>query len=1083
MGDVAYPDAMTAVLYRIARWCATHGWLVVIAWFAVLMIVGGLSRVVAGNPPTTPSLSGTDSAVAANLIYRAFPGSAAEATPILLHSDTLDFANPPDAQVPEDVGSALSALPYVSVVTTPSELPSLVSADGHTAMVSVTVADASAGKISVGEEMLATATEVAGPDIQVAMGGYLGSKLSNPETHMSEILGLIAAVLVLYITMRRVGATVIPLINALMAVGVGLAGVEIIGNFVFIPDVAPTLGTMLGLGVGIDYALFLVTRHRMLLRQGYDVPDAAGRTAGTAGAAMIFAGATLIAAVCGLALTGLSFLAWLGYAAAMVVACAVAASVTLVPALLGLMKQGVVPKRQREPESPEQLDASRWGRLADGVTKRPWPVATIATVVLLTLAAPATSLTLGQADAGLLPPETTARQAYDLMSEAFGPGTTAPLAVTVQLYAPATGPVTTGDDEQSATPAATTLDPGAGDPRRADPRLAQVAAAVATTPGVASVAAPVVSTDGGVAIIRTIPEYSGSDPRTRELVAQLRTEVLPPATVGQSMSAYVGGITAATSDLMALIAQKTPWFILGVVSLAFVLLMVAYRSLLIPLKAAVMNLVSIAAAYGVVVAVFQWGWGATPLGIDAPVVIESYVPMMLFAVLFGLSMDYEVFLLTAFREHWERTGDMTTAVRRGLADTGKVVTAAALIMCVVFGSFILSDNPIVKMFGVGLATAVFVDATIVRCLLVPAIMVLAQKGTWWLPEWLSRLLPQLHVEGDPASLDNLARDAERRAAVTAANDPQADARAHDRRVASAVRGYWAVAAVAVVWALVLAYGTGLGFDVADGAGALLPAAGLAAVVGGVVSLASLRKRDGSRLGEGPRAFAIIGGAVGYLIVAQFIATSGNPARGSGWLVGWATVVVGIVLVMISRTPYVLPASLAALTMLVAMLGAQDVADSAQLLLAVIAPAILVLLIVYAGLLLTHRRPQPQEPAVAPHRGERSSSVDDQLSDTVIMEPLPVTVGAPTAPTETSTIRLSAEHAPRQHSAVAIAPEPLPPPVPTPIQVERSQPHAAEDSEVAAGPPVQVEAAVVPKSHTTPADPSPLAKFFNRGRRS
>ena len=984
---------MSAVLYRIARWCATHGWLVVIAWFAVLIVVGGLSRVVAGSPPTTPSLSNTDSAVAADLIYRAFPGSAAEATPILMHSDTLDFGNPPDSQVPEDVGSALSALPYVSVVQTPAEAPSLVSADGHTAMVSVTVADASAGKISVGEEMLATATDVAGPDIQVAMGGYLGSKLSNPETHMSEILGLIAAILVLYITMRRVGATMIPLINALIAVGVGLAGVEIIANFVFIPDVAPTLGTMLGLGVGIDYALFLVTRHRMLLRQGYDVPDAAGRTAGTAGAAMIFAGATLIAAVCGLALTGLSFLAWLGYAAAIVVACAVAASVTLVPALLGLMKYAVVPKRHREPETPEQLDASRWGRLADGVTKRPWPVATITTVLLLTLAAPATTLTLGQADAGLLPPDTTARQAYDLMSEAFGPGTTAPLAVTAQLYSPATAPADADASAESAPPTATTLDPGAGDPRRSDPRLQELAAAVAATPGVASVSAPVVSTDGGVAIIRAIPEYRGSDPQTRALVAELRTEVLPPATAGQSMSAHVGGITAATSDLMALIAQKTPWFILGVVSLAFVLLMVAYRSLLIPLKAAVMNLVSIAAAYGVVVAVFQWGWGASLLNIDAPVVIESYVPMMLFAVLFGLSMDYEVFLLTAFREHWERTGDMTTSVRRGLADTGKVVTAAALIMCVVFGSFVLSDNPIVKMFGVGLSTAVFVDATVVRCLLVPAIMVLAQKGTWWLPEWLSRLLPQLHVEGDPAALDSLARDAERRSAQ-AGTHPHADARNHDRRVSAAVRVYWAVAAVGVVWVLVLAYGTGLGFDVADGAGALLPAAGLAAVVGGVVSLAALRKRDGSTLGAGPRAFAIVGGAVGYLIVAQFIEASGNPARGTGWLVGWSTVVVGIVLVSISRTPYVLPASLAALTMLVAMLGAQEVANSAQLLLAVIAPAILVLLSVHAGMLLTHRRPSRQVSRGEPDRGEWPEAPRDLESDSMINVPVPASARVP-----------------------------------------------------------------------------------------
>ncbi len=705
----------------------------------VALVVMGANRLFGGESTDSFVLKGTDSSTAQDLLNRAFPGSSAEANLVVLNDPDLDFSQPSGRRVLDSVTEAVAGIPQVTTAT--SGRSELVSEDGHTAIVSVIVNERFATDPGVGETLLTTAEQAAGPEVTVALGGFLGRQLSQPQTQQSEALGLLSAVLILFLTLRRWPATAVPLVSAMFAVGLGLAAVGLLSRLVFIPDVAPTLGTMLGLGVGIDYALFLLTRHRTLLAQGYEVPDAVGRTAGTAGAGMVFAGSTLIAAVCGLVLTGITFLAWLGYAAAIVVAIAVLASITLTPAILGVMGRRVLPKKGTlRTVSDEELDHTGWGRLADEVTSKPWRYAIGSVLVLMVMAAPMLTLKLGYNDAGILPRDTTARQAYDLVNEGFGPGVNGPFAVVAQMYAIAEAP------EDADPPAGT-------DPRTLDPRLQALRDDLAAADGVASADAPIVSPDGGVAIVRVVPEWGPADERTEQLVHTLRDEVLPASVEGAGMGAHLGGVTAAITDFSEIIAARTPFFIAGVVTLSFLLLMVAYRSLLIPFKAACMNLISIAAAYGVVTVVFEWGWGAGLIGLEGPVAIESYVPMMMFAVLFGLSMDYEVFLLTAFREHWERSGDMVVAVRRGLADTGRLVTAAALIMVTVFGSFILSSNPIVKMFGVGLATAVAVDATIVRCLLVPAIMVLAQKGTWWLPGWLDRLLPELHVEGDPRALD------------------------------------------------------------------------------------------------------------------------------------------------------------------------------------------------------------------------------------------------------------------------------------------------------------------------------------------
>ena len=902
---------MTEFLYRLGRRCAERGWRVIGIWMLVALAVMGANRIFGGESTDSFVLKGTDSSTAQDLLNRAFPGSSAEANLVVLNDPNLDFRSAGGEQVIENVATSVKELTQVTSVDRAPERDDLVSDDGHTAIVSVVVNERFATDPGVGQTLLTTAEQAAGPDVTVALGGFLGRQMSQPETHTSEALGLLSAVLILFLTLRRWGATFVPLISAMFAVGLGLAAVGLLSRLVFIPDVAPTLGTMLGLGVGIDYALFLITRHRTLLSQGYDVPDAVGRTAGTAGAGMVFAGSTLIAAVCGLVLTGISFLAWLGYAAAIVVAIAVLASITLTPAILGVMGHRVMPKKkQLEASTDADLDHTGWGRLADAVTRRPWRYAIGSTLVLLVMAAPMVTIELGYNDAGILPEETTARQAHDLVKEGFGPGVNGPLAVVTQMYAIAEAPQDT--DVESGT-----------DPRTLDPRLQTLREDLAAAPGVTSADEPIVSPDGGVAIVRVVPEWGPSDKRTEELVHTLRDDVLPASAEGAGMGAHIGGVTAAITDFSEIIAARTPFFIAGVVTLSFLLLMVAYRSLLIPFKAACMNLLSIAAAYGVVTVIFEWGWGASLIGLEGPVAIESYVPMMMFAVLFGLSMDYEVFLLTAFREHWERSGDMVTAVRRGLADTGRLVTAAALIMVTVFGSFILSDNAIVKMFGVGLSTAVAVDATIVRCLLVPAIMVLAQKGTWWLPGWLDRLLPQLHVEGDPRALDAAA-------ASQAAPKPTRTPLAWYRP--AAVLG--AFLGVVSAWALVSRLPS-----VPD---ALSPAVAMSAVLGAVLALLPFTLNRGNRW---LRAFAFALGAGLALLVATII-TAMTPLGeiANTPITAWAMVGSALIAVLAVGRSVALPMVLGSVAMAIAEM-LDDTGGVGTLVTACVLPALITMVVV------------------------------------------------------------------------------------------------------------------------------------------
>ncbi|MFL6126323.1 MMPL family transporter [Actinophytocola sp.] len=707
------------MLSALARWCGRHRKLVVVLW--VLLAAGLLAgaRLVDGSTVDDVVVPGSDSEAANALL--------SEADMFGQQSSQLVLTAPRDQHVDaaelrtavQNTVHAVSAVPGVGTV------PERVEASPDRTAVRFSVpldAGVTADK-ALAQRVLDAAEPARSAGMTVALGGALGRQLSALNSRPSEIIGIIAALVVLLLAFGSAVAALLPVVTALLVVVGGLAGLDMLKSAVSIPDVAPTLAAMIGLGVGVDYTLFLVSRQRRLLATGLPVSEAVGRTARSAGTAVVFAGATVVVAISGLMLTGVDFVSWLGWSSALLVAGAVLSAVTLTPAMLAMAGERLSRGRPAAAVD-EALDGSVWGRFASWSARRPVAVAVASAVVLLGLGAPTLALRLGQSDAGDRGTDQQTVLHYRATAAAWGPGETGPLSVVLT-----------------------------------DP--AQAAAAAATlrgTRGVASVSPPRPLPSGAVSL-RVVPTTAPSDPTTDDLVERLRDEVLP-----RFGEAHVGGGTATRIDLANRITGRLPWLILAVIGVACVLLLLAFRSVLLPVKAALMNILSVCAAYGVVTAVFQWGWGAGLLGLDGPVPIDSYVPMVLFAVLFGLSMDYEVFLLSAIQEHWTRTGDNHVAVRRGLAETGGVITSAALIMVCVFASFVLVDNPTVKIFGLGLATAIIVDATIVRCLLVPATMVLLGRWNWWLPRWLDRLLP--HMLDHRAPVPEL----ETRAVATAATE-------------------------------------------------------------------------------------------------------------------------------------------------------------------------------------------------------------------------------------------------------------------------------------------------------------------------
>jgi RND superfamily putative drug exporter len=677
---------------------------VVLLW--VVLAVGLLAgaRVVDGSTADEVAVPGSDSE-AANALLAEADMFGRQSSQLVLTAPRGRYVDAAEVQAAvRETVDAVAAVPGVGAVPERVE----PSPDRTAVRLGVPLDAGTTPDKALAQRVLDAAEPARAAGMEVALGGALGRQLSALNSRPSEIIGIIAALVVLLLAFGSAVAALLPVVTALLVVAGGLAGLDMLKSAVSIPDVAPTLAAMIGLGVGVDYTLFLVSRQRRLLATGLPVPDAVARTARSAGAAVVFAGATVVVAISGLMLTGVDFVSWLGWSSALLVAGAVLSAVTLTPAVLAMAGERLSRGRPA-PAADEALDGSVWGRFASWSARRPVTVAVAGAVVLLGLGAPALALRLGQSDAGDRGTDQQTVRHYDATAAAWGPGENGPLSVVL------TNPA-------QAEPATGTL---------------------RGTRGVASVSPPRPLPSGAVSL-RVVPTTAPSDPTTDDLVERLRDEVLP-----RFGEAHVGGGTATRIDLANRITGRLPWLILAVIGVACVLLLLAFRSVLLPVKAALMNIVSVCAAYGVVTAVFQWGWGAGLLGLDGPVPIDSYVPMVLFAVLFGLSMDYEVFLLSAIQEHWARTGDNHVAVRRGLAETGGVITSAALIMVCVFASFILVDNPTVKIFGLGLATAIVVDATIVRCLLVPATMVLLGRWNWWLPRRLDRLLPHVLDHRDP----------------------------------------------------------------------------------------------------------------------------------------------------------------------------------------------------------------------------------------------------------------------------------------------------------------------------------------------
>lgn len=561
-------------------------------------------------------------------------------------------------------------------------------------------------------EALTDAIEPArGDGVVVELGGDAVFINAETETSGAEAAGLLTGLVILVVAFGTILAALVPIVLALVAVAAGLGSVMLLANAMDVSTAAPTIGAMIGLGVGIDYALFIVARHRENRAAGQDNTTALSNAMGSSGAAVLFAGGTVIVAMAALGLTGLGFLTSIGLSTALVVLFAVAAALTLLPALLSLLGDRVHKRSRRGRKRPvKKAEDTAWWRFAHRVSGRPWRYLLAASAVLLALAAPALRMETGFPDAGDDSTSTTHRRAYDLLAEGFGPGFNAPLLIVADLTRPGAG----AEDVPALS-------------RR-----------IAADPGIATVGEPQTSAAGDTVVLSLFPTTAPADAETSRTLERVRD--LVPDNVA------VSGLTAMTDDLTEQLADTLPVFIAAILAASFLLLMVVFRSVALPLKAAVVNLLSIGGAYGVVVAVFQWGWFGGLFNLQDTFLIASPMPTIFFAVLFGLSMDYEVFLLSRVREEYAATGDTTESVARGMAATGRVITSAALIMAVVFLSFVANPSPLVKMMGLGLATAIVLDATIVRMVLVPAAMALMGRATWWLPRWLDHRLPRVGAE-------------------------------------------------------------------------------------------------------------------------------------------------------------------------------------------------------------------------------------------------------------------------------------------------------------------------------------------------
>ncbi len=739
---------MTGVLYRLAHFSVRHRLAVLAVWLLAVIALVVVSHRLGENTNDNLSLPGTDSQRATDALASSFPDQANGSSPIVLHAKTGKLTDAKNAEAVEKSAKQLAKEPNVASVVSPlsPQGAAALSKDKQTGYFSVTLG-VSPGELSVSEaeEIIEGADPAKAAGLEVETGGQLGQKVSKPATESSELIGIIAAMVILTLTFGTVVSMLLPILNAIVGLLGTLAIIRILGHAATVPSVAPTLATMIGLGVGIDYALFIVTRHFRGMKDGLSIDESIARAAATSGGAVFFAGGTVTIALVSLAVAGIPLISTLGFMAAIAVVVAVLAALTLLPATLAIAGRQINSLRVRHPPTEEQVHKGLWAKWANEIARYPWIAGIAALAILIPLTIPLLSLNLGQQDTAALSSSTTARKAYDLLAKNFGPGINGPLLVAVSLASPAKAP--SSKPPSSSTSASSQSKSSGGDPRVGDPRLATLQKDVSTTPGVVAVTPMQIDKAGTTAYFNAISAEGPAEEATTDLVEKLRSSVIPGAEEGTDMKADVGGSTAGYIDLASRISEKLPLQILVVIALSFVLLILAFRTAVIPAQAAVMNLLSIGASYGVLTAIFQYGWLADVIGLSGPVPIVSYVPLFMFAVLFGLSMDYEVFLVSQIEEHVHAGEDNRSSVVSGLVTSARVITAAAAIMVFVFGSFVLNGDPTIKQFGVGLAVAVVLDATVVRCLLVPALMLLMGRFNWWMPKWLQRAVPHVSIEG------------------------------------------------------------------------------------------------------------------------------------------------------------------------------------------------------------------------------------------------------------------------------------------------------------------------------------------------
>ncbi len=691
---------------------------VLAGWIVLLIATFFVSSAVGGAFKTEFKLPGTESQAAFDLLERSsFRNRQVQAQIVFGAEDGIE--TPAVKAAMEQLFSEVAAnIPDVAVVSPYTDAGARqIAKGGRIAYAEINFADRSGEAFTEqGKEIKALAEKIDVPGLTIEFGGDL---FANPGMDgATEGIGIAAAMIILLIAFGSVLAMGLPIGTALFGIGTGIAIVLTVRNIVDMPDFTTAAVAMVGLGVGIDYALFIVTRYRENLNAGLDPERSVMRAIDTAGRAVLFAGTTVVISVLGLLLMKTSIMRGVAIGISIGVLTTMLASVTLLPALLGFVGRNIdrlsLPHRRRADSEAKDSGWVRWSHL---IQRRPWPAAIIGLSVLLLLAVPLLSMRLGFTDAGNRPTDDTTRRSYDLIARGFGPGFNGPLLLAAETP--------NGADDVAV--------------------LNQLSATLNHTKGVAFATPAVTNKEGTVAIMQVFPTTDPQAKATADLVNRLRDDVVP-SVVGHSVDVKVGGLTAAADDFASYTAARLPIFMGAVLILSFLLLMVVFRSLLVPLKAVIMNLLSIGAAYGVVVAVFQWGWGASLIGVGREAPVEAWAPVFIFAIVFGLSMDYEVFLLSRIREEYDRTGNNATAVADGLALTARVITAAALIMVCVFGSFVFGPEVALKLMGLGLAVAVFIDATVVRMVLVPATMELLGDWNWWLPKWLDRILPRVHVE-------------------------------------------------------------------------------------------------------------------------------------------------------------------------------------------------------------------------------------------------------------------------------------------------------------------------------------------------